>query len=130
VVLGNEDLPGVVGARGALTDAPSPASVLVGVPKAVDSTGARSRFGGTHSLLQASLVHAHDHVGMQSASVVQGTACRATHVLHVIDEHVLASQRLTGTGPGTGTGGRRAPHEMLVAIAYEGTLASDGGAHS
>jgi hypothetical protein len=73
--------------------------------------------------------HAQFHVEGQSVSTAQGPVGWATHVLQVIDVHVLASVgfRLTpgGTTPG---GGRRFAQGTLVAIAYDGTFALDGGA--
>ncbi len=102
--------------------------------------GARSELGGTHCLAHAAFAvgaesavsgggHAQFHVDGQSVSTVQGPVGWATHVLQVIDVHALASVGL-GFTPGrtTPAGGRRLAQGVLVAIAYDGTFASGGGA--
>jgi len=60
--------------------------------------------------------HAQFQVGGQSVSTLHAPVGCATQVLHVIDEHVLASVGFRLTLGGT-TGGRMLAHGTLTAIA-------------
>lgn len=69
------------------------------------------------------------HVAGQSVSTSHAPVGCATQVLHVMDEHVVAFVGFKLTLGGA-TGGRTLAQGTLVAMAYGGTLAWDGGTNS
>jgi hypothetical protein len=143
-----------VGAGDPLFVDAGPAAALPPNPAEKPEIGARSELGGRHCRLHAAstavllvggalppaarpppavrptcVAHAQFHVAGQSVSTLHAPVGCATHVLHVIEEHVLASVGFRLMLGGT-TGGRALAQGTLVAMPYGGTLACDGGASS